>query len=153
LPTKKFYDVFTWFVTQVGFSFIVTPFILLHTEPTFTVWRRVYFYLLFGVAAAFAFFQSPAKPFLIKQLKARSSRPDLHRVKSDASEGEVLFGVPVDAEKELQEIVAEVRQELERRKREGLELPDIRALVKEKVDSLSSKAPKLKQDSTLKTDS
>jgi len=138
LPYKVAYDVLTWLITQVGFSFIVIPFIVLHTEPTFIIWRRVYFYLLFGTAAAFGFFNSPAKPYLSKQLKARAERPELLRLKSEGGEGQVLFGVPDDAEKEIQEIAREVRAEIERRKKEGLNVPDLQTLVRQKLGQLEN---------------
>lgn len=81
-----------------------------------------------------AFFSSPAKGFLIKRLNARMERPELHRTKSEnGGEHDVMLGLPIDAEAELQEIVAEVRAEIEKRKREGMQVPDVRALVREKV--------------------
>ena len=68
-------------------------------------------------------------------------RPELARTVSDGGEHEVMFGVPIDAEKELQQIAQEVRKEIERRKREGLTIPDVRTLVREKLSQIELKAP------------
>jgi hypothetical protein len=43
-------------------------------------------------------------------------------------------GIPDDPQKEFSEIVNEVKEELEKRKRRGSVVPDFRVLLKEKVD-------------------
>lgn len=68
-------------------------------------------------------------------------RPELARTVSDGGDQEVMFGVPVDAEKELQQIAQEVRKEIEKRKREGLTIPDVRTLVREKLNQIELRAP------------
>lgn len=60
-------------------------------------------------------------------------------MKSDAGDG-VMLGVPVDAEKELNELVDEVKAEIERRKKAGLTIPDIRTLIKEKLSAVGAPA-------------
>jgi hypothetical protein len=49
LPRKIYYDVFTWFITQLAFPFVTTPFILLSLYGSYTAWKRVYFYCIVGV--------------------------------------------------------------------------------------------------------
>jgi hypothetical protein len=83
------------------------------------------------------FFASPAKPWLSARVKARIERPGMARLKSDTGD-HVMLGVPVDAEKELNEIVSEVKAEIERRKSQGINVPDVRALVREKLGSRSA---------------
>jgi lysophospholipid acyltransferase len=128
-----YYDIFCWILTQLTFTFAVTPFVLLRIQPSYEAWSRVYFYAIFGTAASMVFFASPAKGYLLKRLRARMERPELLRTKSEGGEHDVMLGLPMDAESELQEIIAEVRAEIEKRKREGMQIPDVRALVREKV--------------------
>ncbi|KAF2680133.1 MBOAT family protein-like protein [Lentithecium fluviatile CBS 122367] len=71
LPSKRYYDIFTFLITQAAFAYTVAPFILLSFSSTIQVWARVYFYTLLGVAASFALF-SRSLPFR-KQLVARQS--------------------------------------------------------------------------------
>jgi lysophospholipid acyltransferase len=134
LPSKIYYDIFSWFITQAAFTFAVTPFVLLRIQPSYAAWSRVYFYAILGTVVSMAFFASPAKGYLLQRLRARMERPELLRTKSEGGgEHDVMLGLPVDAEAELQEIVAEVRAEIEKRKKEGIQVPDVRALVREKV--------------------
>jgi hypothetical protein len=49
----------------------------------------------------------------------------------------VMLGVPMDAETELNQLVEEVKAEIERRKAQGLNVPDVRALVKEKLGNVN----------------
>jgi lysophospholipid acyltransferase len=101
------------------------------------VWARVYFYPIIGTALCMAFFASPAKAMLSSRLKARMERPEIARTKSFHSEDQQVVWVPMDAERELQEIVAEVRAEIEKRRKEGLQVPDVRSLVREKLAAVS----------------
>lgn len=75
---KRYYDVFTWLVTQLVFSFTTAPFILLNIHDSTLVWARVYFYAIIGVTACSLFLATPGKAFLSKKVKARtgSGRPD-----------------------------------------------------------------------------
>ncbi|KAF2087510.1 MBOAT-domain-containing protein [Saccharata proteae CBS 121410] len=119
LPTKKYYDVFTWLVTQLAFSFTVAPFVLLTLPDSLKVWSRVYFYCIFGVIASLAFLASPAKHNLIKALNRRSGRgisalerPAVSRSASyDSMRQETYLGLPDDPEKEVGEVIDEVRRE------------------------------------------
>ena len=77
-------------------------------------------------------FASPAKPWLASHVKARTERPGVVRMKSEGGDA-VMLGVPMDAETELNQLVEEVKAEIERRKAQGLNVPDVRALIKEKL--------------------
>lgn len=44
------------------------------------------------------------------------------------------LGMPDDPEKEVDEIVREVKAEIERRRAEGLKMPDVRELIRQKLE-------------------
>jgi lysophospholipid acyltransferase len=136
LSTKPYYDVASWIMTQAFFSFTTAPFGLLTLGLSMAVWSRVYFFGIIGAAAAMGLFASPAKPWLAARVKARTERPGITRMKSDGGDA-VMLGVPVDAERELNELVEEVRAEIEKRRAQGKVVPDVRALVKEKLGNVS----------------
>ena len=77
LPTKKYYDAFTFLITQTGFAYVVAPFILLGFSDTIKVWARVYFYTIIGVAVSFALFSRslPIRKELVKRQSVRSPQP------------------------------------------------------------------------------
>ena len=129
LPSKRYYDFFSWLVTQLAFSFTVTPFLTLTLSASLLAWQRVYFYAIVGTAASMVFFASPAKPFLRKRLEARAAkagvdvtgakRPDgLHRTISTDSLGgrEPVLGLSADPERELDEVISEIRAEMQAKK-------------------------------------
>ena len=66
VPTKSkiYFDVASWLVTQLAFSFTTTPFLLLTLPASLAAWMRVYFYCVFGVVGFMAFFASPGKAWL-----------------------------------------------------------------------------------------
>jgi len=131
---KIYYDIFSWFITQVSFAFTVSPFITLYLNASIKVWARVYFYAIIGVALSFAFLQSPGKAWLQSQVKkyTGTAKPRMERIKS--VERMPTLGMPDDPEKEIDEIVREVKAEIERRKKEGIKVPDVRELIKQIVD-------------------
>jgi lysophospholipid acyltransferase len=142
-PNKRYYDFFTYVVTQFAFSFTTAPFIILGFTDSLKVWSRVWFYCLFGVAASFGFLNSPYKVQLVQALKKRTGaasttgtpqKPGLQRADSSYTTTHVGGGIPDDPQKEFGEIVQEVRDELEKRKRRGSVVPDFRVLLGEKVD-------------------
>jgi lysophospholipid acyltransferase len=119
---KVYYDIFSYLVTQLAFSFTTAPFVLLTLPASFLVWARVYFYAAIGTALSTAFFASPAKAFLAKKLNARSGIGGLRRKRSQESlaSTEPVLGLPAEPQKDLEEIVSEVRAEMEARQRKGL---------------------------------
>lgn len=162
LPSKKYYDWFTTVLTQVVFSFVVAPFILLGFSDTIKVWARVYFYTLIGVGASFALF-SRSLPFRKQLLQLQSARisavePNtvdepliektareavklewLQRTNSQesvASQRKVpVLGIADDPEAEIDEIVKEVKAEIEERRRRGSIMQgfDVKKAVQEKL--------------------
>jgi len=138
LATKPAYDVLTWLLTQLAFSFAVIPFLVLTIEDSLFVWSRVYYYAIVGVGIGSLFFASPAKRILSKRVKARSPRPGLQRNDSQQSLSGATLGVPLDPSKDLDELVDEVTKELQ--KNYGTDklpdLVDIRGFVEEKLRQL-----------------
>ncbi|PSS16791.1 hypothetical protein M430DRAFT_51133 [Amorphotheca resinae ATCC 22711] len=117
--TKVYYDIFSWLVTQLAFSFITAPFVLLTLPASLLVWSRVYFYAIIGTALSTAFFASPAKAYLIKKLNERSGeKGKLQRTQSQESLAgkEPVLGLPPDPQQDLEEVVREVRAEMAARK-------------------------------------
>jgi len=133
-PNKIYYDIFSWFITQVSFAFTVSPFITLYFGASIKVWARVYFYAIIGVALSFAFLQSPGKAWLQSQVKKRTgtTKPVMERTTS--LERMPTLGMPDDLEKEIDEIFKEVKAEIERRRKEGIKVPDVRELIKQKLE-------------------
>lgn len=145
LPSKKIYDVMTTVITQIIFAYTVAPFILLGFSDTFKVWSRVYFYTLISVAASFAVFSRnlPFRKQLVQMQAARvplastaavdgsaiekAAREEVRREQlarsnsqdSVASKKMPLHGIADDPEAEIDEIVREVKAEMEERRRRG----------------------------------
>ncbi|KAI9810983.1 MAG: lysophospholipid acyltransferase [Pycnora praestabilis] len=118
-PYKRYYDILSYFATQTAFCFTTAPFVLLTMPNSLLVWARVYFYCLIGVAASMAFFASSAKPWLIKEL-AKRNNSGLQRTLSQESLQEPMHGLPNDPGQEFDEILKEVREEVEARRRKGI---------------------------------
>jgi len=125
---KIYYDIFSYIVTQLAFSFTTAPFVLLTLPASFLVWSRVYFYAVVGTALATAFFASPAKAHLVQALNKRSGNTgsSLKRTKShETMQGEEpVLGLPPDPSGDLDEIVKEVRAEMEAKQRQGIRRSD-----------------------------
>ncbi|KAI9704642.1 MAG: lysophospholipid acyltransferase [Bogoriella megaspora] len=131
-PNKRYYDIFTWLVTQVAFAFTTAPFVLLSFRDSFQVWARVYFYCIIGVAACLGFLASPGKAYLQHQIHQRTARPKMPR--APTQDGEPVLGLPNDPEKEIAEAIEEIRQEVERRQKEGKPSADeIRKSIESKL--------------------
>lgn len=131
---KIYYDVFTWVITQLAFSFTVAPFILLSLPASLKVWSRVWFYCIIGVIGCFGFLNSPLKSQIVHLLKKRTGRPAPERSVSHDSTA-VGSGIPDDPQKELGELVQEVRAEIEMRKRRGsTNVPDFKVLLNQKIN-------------------
>ncbi|KAI9677614.1 MAG: lysophospholipid acyltransferase [Caeruleum heppii] len=73
-PLKRTYDILSYLITQLAFSFAVAPFILLDLPSSLTVWRRVWFYCPVGVAVSMAFFASPAKAYVVNLARQREKQ-------------------------------------------------------------------------------
>jgi lysophospholipid acyltransferase len=125
LPSKKLYDVVSWFTTQLTFSFAVAPFLLLSFSDSWTAWSRVYFYAIIGTGAMMAFFASPATAYLKKEIGKRNAKAGVgangsagrggdgkisRSTSSDslASQAPVM-GITQDLEKEFDDAISEIR--------------------------------------------
>ncbi|PGG98862.1 hypothetical protein AJ80_09444 [Polytolypa hystricis UAMH7299] len=136
-PQKRYYDILSWFITQVVMSFAAAPFIILRFNDCITAWSRVYFYGIIGVAASMAFFASPAKAFLGRELKAHTATaggggakaPSTATAAGRAAEKEKEedkereerppLGLPDDISQDIDDAVQEIRREIEGRRRRG----------------------------------
>jgi len=103
--------VLSWLVTQLTMSFTVVPFIILSFSGSVHVWSHVYYYGLVGVFASLAFFHSPGRALLVRQLRKRQSqqKPQVSQVVSQDNVREPTLGLPGDPEREVNEAVKEVK--------------------------------------------
>lgn len=92
-----------------------------------------------------AFFASPAKSWLINRLKERND-PVLQRTASQESLNHPMMGLPNDPGQEFDDIVREVREEVEARRRRGSRKSDsfsfnqdVKAAVQERLGQSSGK--------------
>nr|POE78450.1 hypothetical protein CFP56_60682 [Quercus suber] len=116
-PYKRYYDVFTWLVTQLTFSFVTAPFILLTIPASTAAWARVHFYAIIGTVGCSLFLLTPGKTWLQRKVKAHSTRPSstLRRNESQERFQGATLGVPSDPSKEWDEMVDEIMEEVKRR--------------------------------------
>lgn len=136
-PYKRYYDFFTWLVTQLAFTFTTTPFIVLSLHNSMLAWARVYFYCVIGVTLCSVFLITPGKQYLQKKVKERTTvRPDITRIDSQESMQGATLGVPNEPGKEFDEMVDEITEEVKRRKGSVIG-PDGSALRKMVADTLN----------------
>ena len=131
---KRYYDITTWFFTQLVFSFTTAPFILLSIRHSMMAWARVYFYGVIGVTLCSLFLVTPGKAFLRRKVKARTATPeDLHRQESQESLQGATLGVPHEPGQEFDEMVDEIVAEVKRRRgsKGGPEGQELRRMVEE----------------------
>lgn len=138
LPSKKYYDFFSWLVTQLTFSFATVPFLVLSLSGSLTAWSRLYFYAVIGTVLSMAFFASPAKPALKRMLEQRAAKAGViseskkgssassggrpteyttRNASSDSLSGEPMLGLSSDLERDMDEALSEIRAEVEARAR------------------------------------
>lgn len=127
---------FSIIATQLAFSYVAAPFVILSLSGSLKVWARVFFFGHVGIIASMAFFGSPAKKWLQTQQQKRVGRA---QVSSDAIHKEGDFdggagplGLPEDPVADLEE----VRQELIARRNSILEA---REKAKEKTTAGKAK--------------
>lgn len=123
LPSKPYYDAFSWLVTQFTFSFATVPFLVLTLNGSLAAWANLYFYAVVGTLASLAFFASPAKPALKRRLEKRAAAAaakgeGLHKSGSTESLNgtEPVYGMPGDVERDWDEAVGEIRAGVQKRK-------------------------------------
>lgn len=167
LPSKIYYDVFTFLLTQAAFSFTVAPFILLGFSDTLKVWSRVYFYTLIGVAGSYGIFSRslPIRKHLQQRQSARTAptsaaeldvssietiakeeikKDNLSRTNTTSSIASSMkaptLGIADDPEAELDAIVAQVKRDITERKRRGSTLQgfDVKTAIQQKIKEFKS---------------
>lgn len=102
-----------------------------------TVWSRVYFYGIIGTIGSLIFFASPAKALLVSRLKRRN-QPHVMRTVSQETVRPPTLGLPNDPERDFDEAVAEIKGEIESRRRRGsaVTMPsgeELKVAVEEKI--------------------
>ncbi|KAI7087646.1 MBOAT family protein-like protein [Hortaea werneckii] len=143
LPRKRYYDIATWLITQLTFSFTTAPFILLSVHDSLAVWARNYFFCPIGVALCSLFLASPGKAWLTKKVKARQNKRPTDSMKRSESmeslEGATL-GVPNEPGREFDEMVDEVMEEVKKRRgsKGGPEGPELRKQVEQALHRTTS---------------
>jgi lysophospholipid acyltransferase len=121
-PKKKIYDFLSYLVTQITFSFATTPFLTLTLRSSVKAWSALYFYGLVWTLAALAFFSSPGKVVLRKQLESRQGKANARLVRTASSESitsmEPILGISKDPEKDINEAVEQLKAEIDAKRRE-----------------------------------
>lgn len=114
LDTKVYYDVFGFVATQAAFSFTVVPFIVLGFADTIAVWSHLYYYCIFGVAIASAFFASPGTKWLGRRLKEQNARLSEEVAPSGVEESRRFptFGISDNPGEDLDEVMEEMKHQL-----------------------------------------
>lgn len=130
---KRYYDIFTWLVTQMAFSFTTAPFILLTLPDSLMVWARNYFLCPLGVLGVSLFLLTPGKAYLQRMVKERQTRPGLQRGASMENLQGATMGVPTDPGQEWDEMVDEIMEEVKKRRgsKSGPEGHELRSVVEE----------------------
>jgi lysophospholipid acyltransferase len=103
---------------------------LLTLPSSLLVWTRVYYYAIVMVGSSLALFASPAKGYIVKELKRYqgAGKPALHRTAS--TDGVPVLGMPDDPAQAIDDAVREIREEVEMRRRKGsiVKMPEGREL-------------------------
>ena len=137
LPSKRYYDIFTWLCTQLAFSFTVAPFIFLGFSSSLLIWQRVYFYTIIAVSATSMFLLSPGKQFLQQKVKQRS-KPSEEQVRQSLEKEarSPTLGLPDDPGRAWDEMVEEIVAEEQERKKRGLPIP---AKLRQEAEAIGKK--------------
>lgn len=126
-PQKRYYDVASFLVTQLAFSFTTTPFLVLGFADSIKVWARVYFYAIVATAVGQAFFSSPARGVLKKKIEVRNAGAGVQLKRSASTESlatggsrdrDLLVGpgLSSDVQRDFGEMVGEARTVWEKEK-------------------------------------
>lgn len=134
---KRYYDGFSYLITQTAFCFTTLPFVALGFKDSMLIWSRVYFYCVIGTAISIGFFASPAKPWLIKRINKRN-HPIVQKKANEETYDHPTLGLPNDPGRDIDEALDEIREEVESRRRRGSKVtmpsgPELRAAVENKI--------------------
>ncbi|QUC22110.1 uncharacterized protein UV8b_06351 [Ustilaginoidea virens] len=122
-PRKKYYDITSFIVTQLTFSFATTPFLLLNLADSVRAWSRVYFYGAAWTLASLIFFASPGKLALkaaLEKLQGRATGSKLVQSMSpnSLSGKEPILGISKEPDQDMSEAMGELKAEVGARHRE-----------------------------------
>ncbi|KAI5457915.1 MBOAT, membrane-bound O-acyltransferase family-domain-containing protein [Mariannaea sp. PMI_226] len=125
-PKKMYYDFVSYLITQLTFTFATGPFLILSFNGSILVWSRMYFYAIVWTFASLAFFASPGKVWLRKRLEKRQGRASAKLVRSVSTDSltgkaEPILGISKDPEGDFDQVVQEIRAEVEARQRKHKE--------------------------------
>ena len=125
MPHKKYYDLVTYLVTQLTFSFVTTPFLVLGFKDSLLVWSRVYFYAVFWAVASLAFFVSPGKVMLKKRLEEKKGSASATIVRSLSTDSlndpEPILGISKDLELDVADVMEVIKAEKQARQKQAAE--------------------------------
>ncbi|KAL7266198.1 Lysophospholipid acyltransferase, partial [Rhizina undulata] len=110
---KRAYDIFGMVVTQISFSYVVAPFIILKFTDSLVLWARVKFFVHIGIIVCMIFFHSSGKTWLNSLLKQKAGR-----TAPKSPELEPSRTGPLGLPEEPLEDMGEIHRELMERKRE-----------------------------------
>jgi lysophospholipid acyltransferase len=68
-PSKIFYDIVTYIVTQISLGYLVQPFVILDFKQSLSVWSSVYYFIHIGIFTTLFVFNGPFKKQVISFLK------------------------------------------------------------------------------------
>lgn len=112
---KIYYDIVSVVVTQLTFSFIMAPFLELSFKGSLYVWGQMYFYPVIATALSMAFFSSPGKQFLRQTLEHRREAVGGKLTRTTSQESlsskEPVYGVSADPQRDISEIVEEIKSD------------------------------------------
>ena len=118
---KMYYDAISFVATQLVFSFATTPFLVLAFGDSVLAWSRVFFYGAVGTVLCLAFFASPGKAMLKKQLERRQGKASAKLVRSVSTDSltgkEPILGISKDIELDVAEAMQELRGEIEEKRK------------------------------------
>ena len=119
LSSKKYYDIVTYIVTQLTFSFATVPFLILSFRDSLWAWTQVYNYALIWTIGTLVFFSSPGKVMIKKRLEERTGNVSSRLVRSVSTESitgkEPILGISKDPERDFNEAIQELKNEVESR--------------------------------------
>ncbi|KAI5855608.1 MBOAT family protein [Durotheca rogersii] len=126
LPSKKYYDFASWLATQLTFSFLVAPFIVLRLDASLLAWQRVYYYAIGTTGAGTVLFAWPAvRAELRRRLEERTREAGVRLQRSASTDSlsgaggvggaqEPVLGLSADPARDLDEAFQEIREEVEK---------------------------------------
>jgi lysophospholipid acyltransferase len=117
---KIYYDIASWAVTQLIFSFATAPFLILSLHGSLLVWGRLYHYGSVITLLALGILASPATHASQAWLEERRRRIgvdtlDTSHYHESVPTREPILGLSVDPETDIHEAVAVIRAELIRK--------------------------------------